>query len=140
MASQDSFHWPVRVYIEDTDAGGIVFYANYLKFMERSRTEWARSRGVHLRARLEDGVSFVVHSLSLQYHQPARLDDELLVGAAVESHGRTWFQFRQEIVRAVDGVRLVTGRVKVACTDLGTGRPRRLDDDLARALALETEA
>lgn len=134
VSSESGFDWPVRVYIEDTDAGGIVFYANYLKYMERARTEWARANGVNLRGRLQEGVSYVVQSLSLQYHRPARLDDELLVSARVESYARTWFQFDQVVIRSRDSERLVSGLVKVVCTDLESGRPRRLDPELREAL------
>src|SRR5690349_5802137 len=74
------FTWPVRVYWEDTDAGGIVFYANYLKFFERARTEWLRSLGIEQRElRASTGGIFVVGETSVRYHRPARLDDELLV-------------------------------------------------------------
>lgn len=135
VSSENGFDWAVRVYIEDTDAGGIVFYANYLKYMERARTEWARANGVNLRGRLREGISYVVQSLSLQYHLPARLDDELLVGVRVESYARTWFQFKQTVVRVRDSERLVSGLVKVVCTDLASGRPRRLDPELREALA-----
>jgi acyl-CoA thioester hydrolase len=77
------FQWPVRVYWEDTDAGGIVFYANYLKFFERARTEWLRSMGVaQQRLRETHGGMFVVSETTLKYHLPARLDDELLVTAS----------------------------------------------------------
>ena len=79
-SSKAVFNFPIRVYWEDTDAGGIVFYANYLKFMERARTEWLRSLGVAQRQlREETGGQFVVSETRLKYHRPARLDDELLV-------------------------------------------------------------
>jgi acyl-CoA thioester hydrolase len=83
------FEFPVRVYWEDTDAGGIVFYANYLKFFERARTEWLRSRGIEQRRLREaTGGLFVVGETSVKYHRPAHLDDELIVTARVESAGR----------------------------------------------------
>ncbi|MEP6964827.1 MAG: tol-pal system-associated acyl-CoA thioesterase [Polaromonas sp.] len=83
------FHWPIRVYWEDTDAGGIVFYANYLKFFERSRTEWLRSLGIE-QQHLKDstGGMFVVIETSIRYHRPARLDDELIVTATQIETGR----------------------------------------------------
>jgi acyl-CoA thioester hydrolase len=83
------FSWPVRVYWEDTDAGGIVFYANYLKFFERARTEWLRSLGIEQRAlRDTSGGMFIVGETAVRYHRPARLDDELIVTAAVQQAGR----------------------------------------------------
>jgi len=85
----DSFQWPLRVYWEDTDAGGIVFYANYLKFFERSRTEWLRSLGIEQQHLKETtGSMFVVSETSLRYHRPARLDDELIVTARLIEKGR----------------------------------------------------
>jgi acyl-CoA thioester hydrolase len=84
-----TFTWPLRVYWEDTDAGGIVFYANYLKFFERARTEWLRSLGIEQsRLRESTGGIFVVGETSVRYHRPARLDDELLVTAVAQETGR----------------------------------------------------
>lgn len=128
------FRWPVRVYVEDTDAGGIVFYANYLKYFERARTEWVRSRGVALRGRLEEGIAFVVHSLNLRYLQPAFLDDELEVSADLVAATRTSMTFRQQAWRRGDEAALVSGEVRVACVQLPSGRPRRIPEDLDRVL------
>ena len=91
------FQWPIRVYWEDTDAGGIVFYANYLKFFERSRTEWLRSLGIE-QQRLKDstGGIFVVAETSIRYHRPARLDDELIVTASLVETGRASMIIRQQ--------------------------------------------
>ncbi len=95
---KEPFVHPVRVYWEDTDAGGIVFYANYLKFMERARTEWLRSLGVEQRALKErTGGMFVVTQTQLKYLQPARLDDVLLVSAQVADIGRVSIKIQQEI-------------------------------------------
>lgn len=89
MLEPHAFQWPVRVYWEDTDAGGIVFYANYLKFFERSRTEWLRSLGIEQqRLRESSGGMFVVTETSVRYHRPARLDDELIVTASLIEKGR----------------------------------------------------
>src|ERR1700710_2444867 len=86
--TSSTFTWPVRVYWEDTDAGGVVFYANYLKFMERARTEWLRSLGIAQgRLREQTGGIFVVSEMRLKYHRPARLDDELLVTADLREMG-----------------------------------------------------
>ena len=91
------FVWPVRVYWEDTDAGGIVFYANYLKFMERARTEWLRSLGLEQhRLRETTGGIFVVGETSVRFHRAARLDDELLVTAGVEQLGRASLVIAQQ--------------------------------------------
>ena len=94
-----TFQWPVRVYWEDTDAGGIVFYANYLKFFERSRTEWLRSLGVE-QQRLKDstGGMFVVIDTHIRYHRPARLDDELIVTAALAETGRASMIIKQQVL------------------------------------------
>lgn len=91
------FQWPVRVYWEDTDAGGIVFYANYLKFFERARTEWLRSLGIEQRC-LKDstGGLFVVAETSIRYHRPARLDDELIVTASLIEKGRASLTIKQQ--------------------------------------------
>ena len=91
------FSWPVRVYWEDTDAGGIVFYANYLKFFERARTEWLRSLGIEQQAlRVSAGGMFVVTDTSVKYHQPARLDDQLIVTAQVLESGRACITIAQQ--------------------------------------------
>ena len=91
------FHWPVRIYWEDTDAGGIVFYANYLKFFERSRTEWLRSLGIE-QQRLKDSLHgmFVVTETNIRYHRPARLDDELIVTASLLETGRASMIIKQQ--------------------------------------------
>ncbi|MEK9803895.1 MAG: YbgC/FadM family acyl-CoA thioesterase [Curvibacter sp.] len=92
-----SYELPIRVYWEDTDAGGIVFYANYLKFFERARTEWLRSLGVGQQAlREQTGGMFVVSETTVKYHRPARLDDELLVTAQLQESGRASLTIRQE--------------------------------------------
>lgn len=127
------FEWPVRIYIEDTDAGGIVFYANYLKFFERARTEMVRSLGVELRQGLERGISYVVHSAELKFLSPARLDDEILVTAEVEKLGKTYMLFDQA-AKAECGKVLATARVKVACIDYPSMKPRPLEENLISAI------
>jgi acyl-CoA thioester hydrolase len=97
---EGEFSWPLRVYWEDTDAGGIVFYANYLKFFERGRTEWLRSLGIGQQALRETaGGLFVVSETSLKYHRPARLDDELLVTACLMESGRASMTIRQRVLK-----------------------------------------
>jgi acyl-CoA thioester hydrolase len=125
-----AFTWAVRIYYEDTDAGGIVFYANYLKFFERARTEWLRAAGIGQQEMLErQGTVFVVKNVSLDYHAPARLDDELTLTLTVEKLGRASVQFAQQAWR---GTQLLTSaRVKVGCVDAITMRPRSLSDETA---------
>lgn len=134
------FSWPVRIYVEDTDAGGIVFYANYLKYFERARTEWVRANGIALRGRLDEGIGFVVHSLDVRYHRPAVLDDQLAVTAELTQASRTAMSFRQQARHQDTGEVLVSANVKVACIELASGRPRRMPQEVgdlaARTLAV----
>lgn len=124
------FTWTVRVYYEDTDAGGIVYYANYLKFFERARTEWLRSLGIHQQDLLDgDGAAFVVRSASVEYIGAARLDDELTLTLSVEKLGRASIQFSQQATRG--DVLLSSASVKVGCVDKASMRPRSLPDAVA---------
>jgi acyl-CoA thioester hydrolase len=124
------FTWQVRVYYEDTDAGGIVFYANYLKFFERARTEWLRATGVSQHAlAAEDGAIFVVKHASIDYQAPARLDDVLDLTLSIEKLGRASVQFVQQA--SCNGVLLASAQVKVGCVDARTHRPRPLPPDTA---------
>ncbi len=135
QASEAGFELPIRVYIEDTDAGGIVFHAKYLHYMERARTEWVRSCGVGLRAGLADNISYVVQRLDIHYAVAAKLDDELLVTAEPVAFGRVWMDFRQRVMRATDRKLLSDSNVRVACVALDTGRPRRLPENMQELLA-----
>ena len=110
-----AYRLPIRVYIEDTDAGGIVYYVNYLKYFERARTELIRSLGVDKTAVMEDGSVFVVTSAAIDYHAPARLDDQLKAVAEVVSSGAATIEFRQSVLRS--GIELASGQVRVALTD-----------------------
>jgi acyl-CoA thioester hydrolase len=123
------FTWEVRVYYEDTDAGGIVYYANYLKFFERARTEWLRAIGVGQQKLLEEhDAMFVVKNVSADYHAPAKLDDALHLTLVIEKLGRASVVFRQQ---AWCGATLLnTARVKVGCVD-GALRPRALPEAVA---------
>jgi acyl-CoA thioester hydrolase len=125
MTARRPFSWPVRVYWEDTDAGGIVFYANYLKFFERARTEWLRALGVSQSA-LKDtiGGMFVVTDTSVRYLAPARLDDELLVTAQLEEAARASFIIRQEARRG--DTLLCAGTIRIGWVDGATLRPERI--------------
>lgn len=129
-----NFTWNIRVYYEDTDAGGIVFYANYLKFFERARTEWLRAAGVSQQVLTEQhGVIFVVKRTAVDYHAPAQLDDELKVTVAVRHLGRASVQFLQEAWR-INGAQaelLATGEIKVGCVDAKAFRPRVIPDEIA---------
>jgi tol-pal system-associated acyl-CoA thioesterase len=116
--------WPVRVYLEDTDAQGVVYNASYFRFMERARTEWLRQRGIdHNEAREKYGVQFVLTSIEARFHAPARLGDLLAVTAdAVETRGAR-VVFEQTIRRSDELV--CRGRAEVACVDAALGKPRR---------------
>ena len=146
------FAWPVRVYYEDTDSGGVVYYANYLKFMERARSEWLRRFGVEqdelIRAH---DVVFAVRAVQIDYLRPARFNDLLAVTAEVIAHGRASLQFNQDVVQVtaeyvnVHGVieedayenimaenenKLCAGQIKVACLAASTLRPRAIPPHL----------
>lgn len=129
----DAFTIPVRVYYEDTDAGGVVYYANYLKFFERCRTEWMRVAG-YGQAQLasESGIGFVARRASIDYLKPARLDDELTIGLLVEKLTRVRVVFRQYVRRG--DVELVTGTVEIACVNLSSMTPTAIPDYLHRQL------
>lgn len=120
----DEFSIPIRVYIEDTDAGGIVYYVNYLKFMERCRTEFLRTLGYHKPAILDDGLLLVVHSAQVDYHRAARLDDELLVTSSIVKLARTYIEFKQQVFRNQE--LLCSGLVRIACVDAAVMKPRAL--------------
>jgi acyl-CoA thioester hydrolase len=131
----------VRVYWEDTDAGGVVFYANYLKFFERARTEWLRAMGVGQQALREaTGAIFVVSDTALRYLAPARLDDLLQVSVHVVETGRVSMTLQQQAWRHnADGtppVLLCEGRIRIGCVDAQTLRPRRFPDPITQALNL----
>jgi len=125
MAGAQAFVWPVRVYYEDTDAGGIVYYANYLKFMERARTEWLRNYGIDLRQlAAQDRVMFVVRSAKLDFLQPAHLGDVLDVSVEVLRRRPASVTLHQQVTSS--GEILCTGEVRLACVELLSMRPRPL--------------
>jgi acyl-CoA thioester hydrolase len=131
------FAWQARVYWEDTDAGGIVYYANYLRFLERARTEWLREKGVWQRTlEQEAGVIFTVIDLQVSYRLPARLDDLLWISCEPALDGRATIAFGQRIWRErVDGELLLRGEARAACLDATTLKPRRLPGIVVDALA-----
>lgn len=125
------FRWRLRVYWEDTDAGGVVYHAGYLRFMERARSEWLRACGVdQMQLRDTRGIGFVVRDMHIDFLAPARLDDELEVTANVQSLRRASLSFLQGVRRAGDAAALVHARVRVACVDLDKMRPAPIPDDL----------
>jgi acyl-CoA thioester hydrolase len=127
------FNWPIRVYYEDTDAGGIVFYANYLKFFERARTEWLRACGIEQgRLAKETGTLFIVCGTALDYRSPARLDDLLTIVSRIERLGRASVDFVQEAWR--DGTLLATSTVRVGCVDAAALRPTAIAPAVLAAL------
>jgi acyl-CoA thioester hydrolase len=127
------YTWPIRVYYEDTDAGGIVFYANYLKFFERARTEWLRACGIDQR-RLADetGAIFIVRSTALDYLAPARLDDVVKIVSRIERLGRASVDFAQEAWR--DGTLLATGAIRIGCVERIRLRPTAIPPPVLAAL------
>ena len=126
------FLLPLRVYIEDTDAGGIVYYVNYLKYLERARTEYMRSLGFGREFIFNAALMFVVRDVSLRYLEPARLDEELTATAAVTGLGGAWIEFHQSVRRG-DAV-LVEGDIRIVCVRQGSVKPARLPAELVGAL------
>ena len=131
------FSLPIRVYIEDTDAGGIVYYVNYLKYLERARTELMRTFGLERAAVTDAGWNFVVSDVSLSYKEPARLDDQLHATAVISAVGGATINFHQTVRR--DDTVLVAGDIQIACVDRGTGRPTRLDAALRQQIEAAKE-
>ena len=132
-----TFIWPVRVYWEDTDAGGIVFYANYLKYFERARTEWLRALGVEQQAlRNSSGGMFVVSQAQIRYHGPARLDDELLVSARPIESGRASLTIEQQAWRksASGNELLCEATIRIGWVDATSYRPARIPQTLLEIL------
>ena len=124
-----SFAHPCTVYWEDTDAGGVVYYANYLKFMERCRSEWLRALGVdQVRLRAERNLQFAVVNVNVDFLRPAVLHDEILVTAELQRLTGATINFRQTIMRGDE--QLIDGTARIACLDSGTLRPRPIPKDL----------
>jgi len=133
-ATQEAaFRHPVRVYWEDTDAGGVVFYANYLKFFERARTEWLRGLGVGQQALREaTGAIFIVAETRLHYLAPARLDDSLQITVQLRQRGHASLHIHQQAWR--DSTLLCQGDIRIGCVDEGTFRPRRIPNAVIATL------
>jgi len=118
-----------RIYWEDTDAGGVVYYANYLKFMERCRTEWLRAQGIdQFRLRSERQLQFAVVNVTVDFLRPAVLNDEILVTAELERLSGATISFKQTILRG--DTQLIDASTRVACLDSGTLKPRAIPKDL----------
>ncbi|WP_116138803.1 tol-pal system-associated acyl-CoA thioesterase [Trinickia diaoshuihuensis] len=136
---QFSFDWPIRVYYEDTDAGGIVFFANYLKFFERARTEWLRACGIDQRRLAEEhGIVFIVSQTAVQYRAPARLDDLLTIANRIERLGKASVEFVQEAWR--EDALLAVGTIRVGCVELATLKPVALPGSVSDALRRDPRA
>ena len=133
-----AFEFPIRIYWEDTDAGGIVFYANYLKFFERARTEWLRALGIEQHAlKAEVGGMFVVSETSLKYHRPALLDNLLTVTAELTEAGRAKLTLRQQAVLEIPGQvpqLLAEGTIRIGWVDSTTLKPGRIPATILKAL------
>jgi acyl-CoA thioester hydrolase len=123
------FSWPVRVYYEDTDAGGVVFYANYLKYMERARTELLRAKGFEQdELMINDGIIFAVRSLQIDYRKPARFNQLLQISAEIKLLKKASLEFFQQITH--DNNLLVSSDVRIACLDVNTMKPKAIPQNL----------
>lgn len=128
-----AFSFPVRVYWEDTDAGGIVFYANYLKFFERARTEWLRSVGIEQQQLKETtGGMFVVAETNLRYLRPARLDDQLIVTAKIQTSGRAAMTIHQQVL--LKNMLLCEGTIRIGWVDAASLQPGRIPQNIIESL------
>jgi len=126
--SKPEFALPIRVYYEDTDAGGVVYYANYLRFLERARTEWLRALGFDQSVLMNQGIAFAARSISAEYLKPARLDDELAVVSTIESLGRAQVVFAQRVERG--GELLMDAKMRIACFDPARGKAQAMPKEI----------
>lgn len=135
-AAAQPFFWPVRVYYEDTDAGGVVYYANYLRFMERARTEWLRALGFEqpVMAKVH-GVLFVVRAVNIDYLKPSRFDDSLQVTVEVVNVGGSRIRFLQRVLRGDEEI--VRADVDVVCVNTDTFRPARVPREMRTTIGME---
>ncbi|MCE5231862.1 MAG: tol-pal system-associated acyl-CoA thioesterase [Mizugakiibacter sp.] len=130
------FRWRIRVYWEDTDAGGVVYHASYLRFLERARTEWLRAHGIdQTRVREEHGIVFVVRDLAIEFLRPARLDDEVDACVTPVRRRAASLEFAQALERVGDGTALVRATVRAACVEADGFRPAPIPRLLAERLA-----
>ena len=133
MAGIRTFSFPVRIYFEDTDSGGVVYHSNYLKFMERARTEWLRSVGIDQRhLKQQDHIMFVVHRIDIQYKLPARFNDDLIVKSELIEIGSSKIEFRQMIYR--NDEMLIDASVDIACIDSEKFKPVRIPSTVKQTM------
>lgn len=133
IKSENVFLWPIRVYYEDTDAGGVVYHANYLKFMERARSEWLRSLGIEQdELRDNNGVIFAILSAQVDYLLPAKFNDELFVSSEVIKKGKASITIEQDVLRETQV--LCKGIIKVATLDGKNFRPKAMPDEVYRKI------
>lgn len=133
MPMEKTFEWPIRVYYEDTDCAGVVYYANYLKFMERARTEWLRQLGWDQQRLLHEyGLVFVVVKAEIGYKKPARMDDSLTIKAQLSACGGVAFTFTQQVCRGDE--LLATGVIRCGTLEAKTLRPTKMPESLANQL------
>ena len=130
-----AFEWPIRVYVEDTDAGGIVYYANYLRYLERARSEWLRHLGFEQQSLMENGVRFVVRDVSIQYRKPAVVDDEVIATVDLIDATKAGLTLNQTVVTRSDSQKdkqeiLVDAQIRIACIN-NEGRPTAIPADVA---------
>lgn len=131
--NENMFLWPIRVYYEDTDAGGVVYHTNYIKFMERARTEWLRYLGVEQdELRDNDGVIFAVRSVQVDYFSPAKFNDELLISSEVIKKGKASITIGQKIIKNSEV--LCKGVIKVASLDDKSFRPKAMPEKLYKQM------
>lgn len=132
MTVQSIFSWRIRVYWEDSDAGGVVYHAGYLRYLERARTEWLRALGLsQTQLRERHGVVFVVREMTIGFDKPAKLDDELDATVALVRHRSASLELAQTLIRASDDSLLTRASVRVACVDAANWLPCRIPDDIA---------
>ncbi len=133
MAGIKTFSLPIRIYFEDTDSGGVVYHSNYLKFMERARTEWLRSIGIDQRHLKQDHqIMFVVHRIDIQYKFPARFNDDLIVKSEIKDIGSSKIEFRQMIYR--NDEMLIDASVDIACIDSEKFKPVRIPPTIKQTM------
>ncbi len=135
MTFSKEFIWPIRVYYEDTDSGGVVYYANYLKFMERARTEWLRHLGFEQDRLVEqEGIIFAVRRAEVDFVAPARFNDALEVRVGIVERKRASITFRQDIINTSSGQTLCSGKIQIASIDASKLRPRAIPEAVLKEL------
>jgi len=130
VSVSDDHRIRVRIYLEDTDAGGIAYHASYLRFMERARTEWLRAAGMEQSNTFDEDLSFVVYAMELKFLRAAKLDEEVVVTCELQKVGAASLEVVQRVFVEASGDDCVKAQVKVACIRLSTGKPRRIPNEL----------